>query len=225
MCEANGLTAKRSNSEAVRQRSGLPTLVGITGGIGSGKSTITAELSKRGFPVYDTDREAKRIIVHNPAVRSQVETLFGSDVFDGDTYLTHKVAAQVFADPDLLLRLNHIVHPAVKFDLEHWKNIQTSSNHSNLFKPLQTGEALCFVESAILFESGLQELCDKTVFVDAPEELRIARTVARDHSNPEQVRARILAQNNDARHLADIVINNDGSRTIAELADELISQL
>ena len=184
-------------------------LIGITGGIGSGKSTIAAELSKRGFPVYDTDREAKRIIVHNPAVRSQVETLFGSDVFDGDTYLTHKVAAQVFADPDLLLRLNRIVHPAVKFDLEHWAK----------------DKALCFVESAILFESGLQELCDKTVYVDAPEELRITRTVARDHSNPEQVRARILAQNNDARRLADIVINNDGSRTIAELADELISQL
>lgn len=209
MSEANGLTAKRSNSEAVRQRSGLPTLVGITGGIGSGKSTIAAELAKRGFPVYDTDREAKRIIVLNPAVRSQVETLFGSDVFDGDTYLTHKVAAQVFADPDLLLRLNRIVHPAVKFDLEHWAK----------------DKPLCFVESAILFESGLQELCDKTVYIDAPEELRITRTVARDHSAPEQVRARIQAQNNDARRLADIVIINDGSRTIAELADELISQL
>lgn len=224
MSEANGLTAKRSNSEAVRQRSGLPTLVGITGGIGSGKSTIAAELAKRGFPVYDTDREAKRIIVLNPAVRSQVETLFGSDVFDGDTYLTHKVAAQVFADPDLLLRLNRIVHPAVKFDLEHWAKTRLSNSEA-LQHPTSNSEALLFVESAILFESGLQELCDKTVYVDAPEELRITRTVARDHSAPEQVRARIQAQNNDARRLADIVINNDGSRTITELADQLIADL
>ena len=184
-------------------------LVGITGGIGSGKSTIAAALAKRGYPVYDTDREAKRIIVRNPAVRSQVETLFGSDVFDGDTYLTDKVAAQVFADSSLLQRLNAIVHPAVRFDLEHWAK----------------DKVLCFVESAILFESGLETLCAKTVYVDAPEELRIARTVARDHSDAERVRARIQAQSNDARRLADIVIINDGSQTIETLVSELTSQL
>lgn len=184
-------------------------VVGITGGIGSGKSTIAKALAQRGYPVYDTDREAKRIIVHNPAVRSQVETLFGSDVFDGNTYLTHKVAAQVFADPTLLHRLNAIVHPAVRFDLEHWAK----------------GKAICFVESAILYESGLQSLCEKVVYIDTPEEIRIARTVARDGASPEQVRARIQAQKNDARHLADIVINNDGSHTIDALADQIISQL
>ncbi|MBO4666207.1 MAG: dephospho-CoA kinase [Paludibacteraceae bacterium] len=184
-------------------------LVGLTGGIGSGKSTIAAALVKRGYAVYDTDREAKRIIVHNPAVRSQVETLFGSEVFDGDTYLTQRVAQQVFADSTLLQRLNAIVHPAVRFDLEHWAK----------------EKKLCFVESAILCESGLQELCQKVVYIDAPEELRLARTVSRDGSTPEQVRARIQAQKNDARQLADIVLNNDGSSTIDQLVTELISQL
>ena len=95
-------------------------LIGLTGGIGSGKSTIASAVEALGYPVYNTDREAKRIIVHNPAVRSQVETLFGSDVFDGDTYLTARVAEQVFNDPALLARLNAIVHPAVGFDLRHW---------------------------------------------------------------------------------------------------------
>lgn len=184
-------------------------LIGITGGIGSGKSTIAAELVRRSYPVYDTDLEAKRIIVHNPAVRSQVETLFGSDIFDDDTYLTDKVAALVFANSDLRLRLNAIVHPAVKFDLEHW----------------QKGKNVCFVESAILYESGLQALCDKVVYINAPEEVRIARTIARDHSNPDRVRARIQAQKDDARRLADIVIINDGTRSIAELADRLLASI
>ena len=184
-------------------------VIGLTGGIGSGKSTIAAELARRGYPVYDTDREAKRIIVHNPAVRSQVETLFGSEVFDGDTYLTAKVAAQVFANSDLLQRLNAIVHPAVRFDVEHWIK----------------GKDLCFVECAILYEAGLQTLCDKVVYIDAPESIRIARTVARDHSDPEQVKARIQAQSNNARRLADIVLLNDGTKSIPDLVDQLLTSL
>lgn len=180
-------------------------LIGLTGGIGSGKSTIANALEAQGYPVYNTDREAKRIIVHNPAVRSQVETLFGSDVFDGDTYLTNRVSAQVFADASLLDKLNHIVHPAVAFDLRHWAKEQTK---------------VCFVESAILFSSGLNTLCDKTVWIDAPEELRVARTIARDHSDIDKVRARIRAQRDDSS-LADIILINDGTKKVAQLVDDL----
>lgn len=186
-------------------------LIGLTGGIGSGKSTIAAELNRRGYAVYDCDTIAKHIIVHNPAVRSQVEMLFGSEVFDGDRYLTERVARQVFADPTLLEKLNAIVHPAVIFDVRHWYN--------------ERHEQVCFVESAILFESGIDTLCDKTVRVEAPEEIRIARTVARDHSNIDKVRARIQAQKNDAGHTTDIAIMNDGTYSIAALVDKLISQL
>ena len=190
-------------------------IIGITGGIGSGKSTIAAELSRRGYPVYDTDSEAKRIIVHNPAVRSQVETLFGSDVFDGDTYLTEKVAAQVFANPDLLHRLNAIVHPAVRFDLEHW--IKANNQQSDFF----SGGTVCFVESAILFESGLNTLCDKIIYVDAPEDVRVARVIARDHTDADQVLARIRVQKDDARDHANIVLLNDGSKSVPDLVDSL----
>ena len=180
-------------------------LVGLTGGIGSGKSTIAGEIAARGYAVYNTDREAKRIIVHNPAVRSQVETLFGSEVFDGDTYLTDRVAEQVFADKSLLDKLNHIVHPAVTFDLRHWAKEQTKT---------------CFVESALLFSSGLNKLCDKTVWIDAPEEVRIARTIARDHSDINKVRARVRAQRDDSG-LADIILVNDGTKKVAQLVDDL----
>ena len=180
-------------------------LIGLTGGIGSGKSTIAKVLKERGYPVYNTDREAKRIIAHNPAVRSQVETLFGSNVFDGDTYLTDRVAAQVFADESLLDKLNHIVHPAVSFDLRHWAKEQSGT---------------CFVESAILFSSGLNRLCAKTVWIDAPEEMRIARTIARDGSDINKVRARVRAQKDDSK-LADIILVNDGTKKVAQLVDDL----
>ena len=184
-------------------------LVGLTGGIGSGKSTIASEIAARGYAVYNTDREAKRIIVHNPAVRSQVETLFGSDVFDGDTYLTDRVAEQVFADKSLLDKLNHIVHPAVAFDLRHWAKEQSQT---------------CFVESALLFSSGLNKLCDKTVWIDAPEEVRIARTIARDHSDINKVRARVRAQRDDSG-LADIILVNDGTKKVAQLVDDLFAHI
>ncbi len=180
-------------------------LIGLTGGIGSGKSTIAREIISRGYPVYDTDREAKRIIIHNPAVRSQVETIFGSDVFDGDQYLTERVAAQVFADETLLAKLDAVVHPAVAFDLHHWAKEQSKT---------------CFVESAILFSSGLNKLCNKTVWIDAPEELRIARTIARDHSDINKVRARIRAQHDDSAS-ADIILTNDGTKKVAQLVDDL----
>lgn len=161
-------------------------LVALTGGIGSGKSTIARELRARGYAVYDTDTEAKHLIVSNPVVRSQVEYLLGSDVFDGDTYLTRLVAKQIFHHPDLRLRLNAIVHPAVAFHLRHWAQEQ--------------GERPCFVESAILFESGLDALCDRIVVVDAPEEIRIRRVLMRDYrgdsspANIAQIRQRIAAQ-------------------------------
>ena len=185
-------------------------LIGITGGIGSGKSTIAAELSRRSYPIYDTDSAAKHIIVHNVAVRSQVEVLFGSDVFDGDTYRTEVVAQQVFHNEDLLKRLNAVVHPAVAFDLKHWYSHQTG---------------LAFVESAILYESGFDHLCDKIVEVVAPDEVRMERTMQRDALSREKVLARINAQKKYIHPQADIILNNDGTHSIKELTDQLISQL
>ena len=187
-------------------------LVGITGGIGSGKSAISRALRALGYPVYDTDSEAKRIIVENKAVRSQIEYLFGSDVFDGDRYRTDVVAQQVFADSDLLDKLNKVVHPAVCFDVKHWALKQNGT---------------CFVESAILWESGLAELCDTVVEVTAPMEVRIERTMARDNASREQVQQRIASQTreNDMRAHANIILNNNGDFTPTQLAAELLHRI
>ena len=186
-------------------------LIGITGGIGSGKSTIAAELCRRGYPIYDTDRAAKHIIVHNPAVRSQVEVLFGSEVFDGDIYRTDLVAQAVFQNHDLLMRLNAVVHPAVAFDLKHWYHIQKST--------------FCFVESAILYNSELYALCGKVIEVTAPDAVRIARTMTRDNVSRDKVLARINAQNDAPHPQADYRINNDGTSSVPSLVDGIETAL
>ncbi len=183
-------------------------IIGITGGIGSGKSTIAQELAKRGFTVYDCDREAKRIIAENTDVQQEIIDLLGEEAFAGGRYNTAYVAKRVFEDKQLLEALNAIVHPAVGLDIMKRKPD--------------------FVESAILFESGLDILCDRIMVVDAPEEIRIARTIARDYAgdaspaNINRIRARISAQ---ADHKGDLHISNDGKKSIADLADEIVNWL
>jgi len=206
-------------------------IIGITGGIGSGKSTIVTEIARRGYAVYDCDREAKRIIAEDAAVRKAIIDLLGEEAFthvqgtkdkgQGITYNTAYVAQRVFDDPALLERLNGIVHPAVKKDI---LSFTPSLLHS--FTPL-------FVESAILFEAGLDALCEGIVIVDAPEEVRIARVIARDYggeASPEninKVRARVRSQ--FVTHPADtnnkaLRVINDGRTSISELADRIIRQ-
>ena len=186
-------------------------LVGLTGGIGSGKSTIAAELARRGYPVYDTDREAKRIIAEDSNVQQAIIALLGEEAFVDGIYNTAYVAQRVFAEPELLTALNAIVHPAVLNDLK-------------VLKDLNDPKDLLFIESAILYEAGLDRLCDRVVYVDAPEEIRIARTVVRDHCNAEQVRARIVAQN-ILPHKNAIVMTNDGTLSIEALTTELLNRL
>ena len=190
-------------------------IVGITGGIGSGKSTIARALAARGYAVYDCDREAKRIIAENPDVQKEIIDLLGKEAFiyhpSSIIYNTTYVAKRVFADPHLLKELNRIVHPAVKADI--------LSSFTSHLSPL-------FLESAILFESGLNLLCNRIIVIDAPEDIRIARTIARDYhgdaspANINKVRARMNAQ-----HIpqGDLTLLNDGHTPISELVDEILA--
>lgn len=185
-------------------------IIGITGGIGSGKSTIARELAKRGYTVYDCDREAKRIIAENLKVQQKIIALLGEEAFVNGQYNTAYVAKRVFAEPDLLEGLNNIVHPEVALDI--------------------LAQKPDFIESAILYESGMNALCEKIVLVDAPEDIRIARTIARDYhgeatpENINKVRARIHAQGEYAIHtpLPVLHLNNDGSVPVEAMADDVI---
>jgi len=193
-------------------------IIGLTGGIGSGKSTIAQALAQRGYAVYECDREAKRIIVEDAAVRRAIIDLLGTEAFTASpqhpftgVYNTAYVAQRVFAEPALRAQLNAIVHPAVKDDICQRANQATD------------GEVL-FIESAILYEAGLNALCDRVVVIDAPEDIRIARTIDRDYDgqatseNINKVRARISAQ---AQHTGDLLLINDGEVTIPDLVDKI----
>ena len=185
-------------------------IIGITGGIGSGKSTIAHELARRGYTVYDCDREAKRIIAENEEVRQAIIELLGQEAFVNGQYNTAYVAQRVFAEPALRARLNAIVHPAVRRDIEAY--------------PVPEGKGVLFVESAILHEAGLDAICNKIITVDAPEEIRIARTIARDYhgeateDNINKVRARMRTQKVP---LGDLRLMNDGQTSIATLVEKL----
>mgnify|MGYP003296529109 CR=1 FL=1 len=202
-------------------------IIGITGGIGSGKSVIARQLRKMGYSVYDTDSEAKRIIVEDATVREQITALFGEEVYQDGVYQTSFVAQQVFADKNLLAKLNAIVHPAVKADIiSKFRSSGVTSEPSAPSEPLNNDSGLFFIECAILFQAGFDVLCDKVVAVTAPEDIRLERVIARDHSDMNKVRARMRAQEADKDlQRADIVINNDGTTPIPTLCEEIIRYL
>ena len=199
-------------------------IIGITGGIGSGKSVIARQLRKMGYSVYDTDSEAKRIIVEDATVREQMTALFGEDVYKDGVYQTSFVAQQVFADKNLLAKLNAIVHPAVKADIiSKFRSSGVTSEPSAPSEPLNNDSGLFFIECAILFQAGFDVLCDKVVAVTAPEDIRLERVIARDHSDMNKVRARMRAQEAEKDlQRADIIINNDGQVAIRTLCEEIL---
>ena len=167
--------------------------LGITGGIGSGKSYVSDILRREfGIPVYDCDKEAKRLTATDEEIRGKLVQLVGPEVFDGQVLNKKCLADFLFADAENASQVNAIIHPAVLKDFQRW-----------------TGEALVCLESAILFESGFNEYVDKVLFVDAPEEVRLQRAMQRDTASREQVIARMKMQQPELhRSQADFVIDN-----------------
>lgn len=172
--------------------------VGITGGIGSGKSTVCKVFKALGIPVFEADVVAKELMNNDPLLGSQLTGLFGPAVYLPDRTLNRKyLAAIVFNNPILLEQLNKIVHPAVRNAFNVWLEKQNA--------------AYIIHEAAILFESGFYKLMDKTIAVVADENERISRVAKRDRLTAELVQERIRNQWNDEQRmkLADFVIRNN----------------
>ena len=198
--------------------------VGITGGIGSGKSLVADMLLKRGVALYSSDSRAKELMASDPELRQQLVERFGSEVFCAEGLNRAYLAERVFASDEELKALNAIVHPAVHQDI--LKKFRSTSEPLNSSSAASEPSVLFFIECAILYTAHLDQLCDKVVVVTAPEEVRLARTIARDHSDIDKVRARMRAQDamQDLKR-ADIVIHNDGQTEIPTLCEQIISEL
>lgn len=173
-------------------------VIGITGGIGSGKSTLAKLVRSYGYPVYDTDMEARRLQAEDPWVILQIKKIFGEDIYQNGELNRKAVAQIVFANPTLLKKLTDIVHPAVKQDFQVWKR---------KFKC----EDIIFMESAVLFEGEFDILTDRIILLTASDEIRIQRVINRDNITREQVLARIKNQIPDSKKAlkSNLVINTD----------------
>lgn len=176
--------------------------VGITGGIGSGKSTVCSLFAHLGIPVYAADREAKRLMREDPALIASVKAAFGTDSYDGTEPNRPFLAKMVFGNPEKLALLNSLVHPAVFRDFERWCGLQHAP--------------YVIKEAAIMFESGSYKQVHEVVAVTAPLELRIQRVMERDGSSREDILKRIQAQmpQEEVVKRAHAVINNDGTHAL-----------
>lgn len=188
-------------------------IIGITGGIGSGKSTIAKVFISMGFPVYNSDTRAKELINSNIDVIDSIKQEFGDDIYSSGGLDRKKMASIVFSDSDKLQKLNSIIHPAVGLDFDKWANSQNTS--------------FVLKEAAILFETGIYKSLDKTILVTCPKEERINRVMKRDSATKEAIEARMNSQWSEEKkkELADYIIDNSGEEMVIPQVISLINRL
>ena len=187
--------------------------IGITGGIGSGKSVVAKLLAWMGIPVYQTDAEAKRLMLSDADIRRELTALVGSNAYNEKGLNKALLASYVFGNPEHTRQVNAIVHPKVRHDFRKWAG--------------NSGRMMVALESAILLEAGFRNEVDKVVMVYAPQEVRIERAIRRDSATREQIEKRIRSQMSDEnkREAADFVIVNDGETPLIPQVLSLISSL
>ncbi len=186
--------------------------VGITGGMGSGKTTVCRMLEEYGVPVYYSDERGRELTDSDPDIRKGIRRLFGARVWKGERLDRAALARVAFSSPPKLAALNRLIHPAVGRDFADWCD-----------RWEKDGAVWVALESAILFESGMAGSVDHSVAVIAPEAVRIERVAARDGLTAEEVEARIGAQldERELARLAQYIIVNDGEHPLREQVEEL----
>ena len=191
----------------------MTKIIGLTGGIGSGKTTLATYLKSLGIPVFIADDEAKKLI-QSPEVVAEIQTIFGTTIFENGVLNRQQLAAIVFSNPEKLSQLNAIIHPAVKKQFGFWLDQYQS-------------EPFVVYEAAILFESGSYKNCDSIITITAPLEDRITRVMQRDNSTREQVLHRINTQWTDEQRIAksDFVIENSDAQQAKNSIDEILKIL
>lgn len=191
----------------------MTRIIGLTGGIGSGKSSIASYIRSLGIPVYIAD-DASREMMNKPEIQKQVRQIFGESVFDGRHLDRQQLARQVFNDPKKLKQLNSIIHPAVRDDFEQWRQKHTDA-------------PIIVKEAAILFESGSYKDCDSVITVTAPKEVRIERVMHRDKISRERVLERMQNQWTDEQRFAksDYVVENTDLEDAKNQTSQILKKL
>ncbi|NLI35416.1 MAG: dephospho-CoA kinase [Bacteroidales bacterium] len=189
--------------------------IGITGGIGSGKSVVSHLLRLMNVPVYDCDAESKRLVVENADIRKRLTCLVGKALYHKSELDKQMLASYIFDDESHLQAVNMIVHPVVKSDFYQWAALQ--AKHFSIVG----------MESAILIDAGFENAVDVVVNVSAPIDIRIQRAVLRDHSSAELIRKRMDKQLSDEERcrLSDITIWNDDVHPIIPQVFSFLCQL
>lgn len=186
--------------------------IGITGGIGSGKSVVAELLKLHGIPVYIADEESKRLTSTSPVIKAKLIKLLGPELYTGERLNKPLLASYIFRDEHILQEVNHIIHPEVNKDFENWC--------------IQQKTPLCAIESAILFESGFNRIVDTCLMVYAPIDIRIERALLRDKTSRDAIRQRINSQMPDEakREKADFTILNDGKQALIPQVEKFLLQ-
>jgi dephospho-CoA kinase len=188
--------------------------IGITGGIGSGKSTVCELFKILGIPVFEADLASKKLINTNSEIRNGLIQLFGSDIYNTDKTINRKMLANfIFNDNLMLEKVNELIHPVVRAEYLNWLKQQNT--------------AYIIHEAAILFESGFYTMMDYTILVTAPEEIRIERVIKRDKILPETVKLRMEKQwpDEEKRELASIELVNDNKNLLIPRILEIDNKL
>lgn len=189
----------------------MAKIVAITGGIGCGKSIVSSIFSTLGYKVYDCDSRAKDLVETSSEIKNKIKTTFGDNIFSG-TEINRKLLAEiVFSNKEKLQELNDIIHPVVKEDILKW--VEKNKDDSFLF-----------IETAILKESNIDKIIDEILFVNAPQELRIARVMNRNGISRQDVLNRINNQNVSIEG-ADYIINNDEKSSLLHQVLNLINRM
>lgn len=189
-------------------------IVGLTGGIGSGKTTVAKLFEVMGCAIYNSDDRAKELYF-NASVKKDVINLLGKEVYKSDTEIDRDyISKKVFADTTLLHQLNNIIHPAVKSDFEE-------------FVKQFPSDKIIVKETALLFETGIYKTIDYSILVTAPTQLKIERVMKRNGSKKEEIEKRINAQWSDEQKtsLANFVIENDNTKALIPQVLEVIKIL
>ncbi len=186
--------------------------IGITGGIGSGKTIVSELLRVHDIPVFDADKEAKIINDTSPIVRKKLIDLFGNDLYNGKLLNRKKLASYIFSDEVLLEKVNAIIHPEVARTFIRWVENRKR-------------QPIVAIEAALLIEAKLHHLVDKTITVHAPYETRINRVIKRDGVERSAVLARMQKQLSDNKKMAlsDFVIYNEGNRSLIVQVEEMLA--